>query len=166
MEPTKKPTLRERLFEKCQIMGRSPKTAETYWGCCEKFLRWQRARCGEWVHPDRMGAREIEEFLTHLARDRKVSPSTQNQNLQGILFLYHRVLKIEIQGVNAMRAKRPIYVPTVLSRDEIASLFKQLIGRDRLIAFLCYACDSSPAISSSSPRSSSHLGISHVPGRP
>jgi len=40
------------------------------------------------THPEKMGEKEIGVFLTYLAVKKNVSPSTQNQALQAILFLY------------------------------------------------------------------------------
>lgn len=119
------------------MLNRSPKTADAYWGWCYQFLKFF-VRGSTWTHPRDLGPRDIEAFLTHLARDRHVAPSTQNQALQGILFLYHRVLQIQIQGVDALRAKPNRYLPTVLNRDETRRLFAQLHGRDKLVASLCF----------------------------
>jgi hypothetical protein len=63
-----------------------------------------------------MSGREIEEFLTHLAVEENVAASTQNQALNAILFLYKEVLKQELDvQVDAVRAKRNRYLPTVLT---------------------------------------------------
>jgi hypothetical protein len=50
------------------------------------------------THPLKMGKVEVEAFLTWLAVNRKVSPSTQNQALQAILFLYRRYWKLNCHG--------------------------------------------------------------------
>ena len=126
--------------EKCRVLRYSPKTFDTYWHWIRAFLVFERSVCGEWVHPSKVGRAEIERYLTHLAVKQNVSPNTQNLALQGILFLYRHVLKIEIVGVNALRAKKPLYLPTVFSVDEIAKLFTQLSGRNKLIAGLGYGC--------------------------
>jgi integrase len=104
---------------KCKVLGYSPKTFKTYWHHIESFLRHERNLRGEWVHPTKLGREEIERFLTHLAVKQHVSPNTQNLALQGILFLYRHVLRIDIQGVNALRAKKPLFIPVVLSVDEV-----------------------------------------------
>jgi len=86
-----------------------------------------------------MGAPEISQFLTWLAVDRRVSASTQNQALAGLLFLYKAVLNVEIGSVPAVvRARTPDRLPVVLSRDEIGALLKQLTGTERLIVKLLY----------------------------
>jgi len=86
-----------------------------------------------------MGVPEIEAFLSHLAVEGKVAASTQNQALSAILFLYQQVLNQELDGrVNALRAKRPEYFPTVLTPEEVNSVLLQMSGVHRLIAQILY----------------------------
>lgn len=90
-------------------------------------------------HPREMGANKVEDFLTHLATDRKVSASTHNQALSAILFLYREVLAIELpwlNGINRPAQKRRI--PSVLTKDEVAGLLAQMDGVTALIARLLY----------------------------
>ncbi|MEZ5464046.1 MAG: integron integrase [Lysobacteraceae bacterium] len=90
-------------------------------------------------HPQEMGAAEIERFLTGLAVNGKVSASTQNQALSALLFLYRKVLKVDLPWMeNVVRARRSVRVPTVLSRDEVTRLLACLDGRPWLIASLLY----------------------------
>lgn len=142
MVNSKPKRLKEQFSDKCRMMGRSYKTAEVYWEWCVRFMRfdWKRrgGRESDWVHPKDMGRVEIEYFLSHLANQLNVSPSTQNQAFSGILFMYRNVLEIEIRGVDALRATKPSYIPSVLSVNEIVALLKCLTGRNRLIAYLCY----------------------------
>jgi integron integrase len=81
-------------------------------------------------HPNTMGTSEIEQFLTHLATANKVAASTQNQALGALLFLYRDVLKMEVGELNAVRARRPVRVPTVMSRDEARKLLQGLAELD------------------------------------
>ena len=74
-----------------------------------------------------MGRPEIESFLSHLAVDRNVAPSTQNQALHAILFLYREVLEQPVQGrINALRAQELRRLPTVLTVDEVQKLPDQM----------------------------------------
>ena len=67
-------------------------------------------------HPADMAALEIEAFLTHLAVDRQVSASTQNQALAALLFTYQKVLNIEPPWLDGIvRAKLPRHLPVVLT---------------------------------------------------
>ena len=74
-------------------------------------------------HPETMGAEEVERFLTHLATVDKVAASTQNQALNALVFLYREVLRMDLGNFDAVRARRPVRVPTVLSQVESAAIF-------------------------------------------
>jgi integrase len=90
-------------------------------------------------HPREMGAAEVEAFLTHLAVDRTVSFSTQNQALAALLFLYKQVLSIELPWLdNLTWAKRPARLPTVLSREEVHAVLGRMDGIYGLMARLLY----------------------------
>ncbi len=69
-----------------------------------------------------MGKAEIEAFLTHLAVEGQVSASIQNQALSALVFLYREVLNLEMSGIDAVRAKRPQSVPTVLTKQEAIAI--------------------------------------------
>jgi len=66
------------------------KTEKSYVQWIKRYILFHKKR-----HPKEMGKLEVEQFLTWLAVDRKVSASTQNQALQAILFLYRKVLSME-----------------------------------------------------------------------
>lgn len=82
---------------------------------------------------------KISAFLTHLAVQRHVSASTQNQALNALVFLYRNVLEIELGTIDHLpRARMPGRVPVVLSRDEVARVLKQLAGSMWLIVVLLH----------------------------
>jgi len=88
-----------------------------------------------------MGKQEAEQFLSHLAVDRNVAASTQNQALSAILFLYKEVLEQDIGWLeNVERAKRPARLPVVLTATEVRAVLAHLEGRYRLMANLLPAC--------------------------
>jgi integrase len=81
----------------------------------------------------------LSSFLTWLASSRRVSASTQNQALSAVLFMYRDVLHIEIGRIDHVpRARVPVRVPVVLSRDEVARIMKHLDGVLWLIVALLY----------------------------
>jgi len=82
--------------------------------------------------------REIAAFLTHLAVDRNVAASTRNQALSALLFLYREVLEMDPGPVDAVRAKRPKRLPTVLTKEEVRAVIAAMSGTNRLIARLLY----------------------------
>ncbi len=89
-----------------------------------------------------MGKNEIEEFLTYLAVEEKVSPSTQNQAFSAILFLYREVLGIDMsdENIQALRAQERKHIPVVLTRYEIKSVLENLCGIYEVIVSLMYGC--------------------------
>jgi integron integrase len=116
--------LLDRVRHAIRVRHFSYRTEQAYVYWIEKFIRYHGIR-----HPDTMGAPEVEAFLTHLAVDGHVAASTQNQALAALLFLYKAVLERDIGRLDAVRAQRPLRVPTVLSRDEVHALLEAL---DRL----------------------------------
>jgi len=86
-----------------------------------------------------MGAAEVAAFLTSLAVQGKVAASTQNQALSALLFLYREVLGVELPWLDdVIRAKRPVHLPVVLTRDEVRTVLQRLDGVPRLMAVLLY----------------------------
>lgn len=112
----------------------SPRTEEAYLHWTREFLRFHGRR-----HPRDLGGDGIVAFLNHLAVVRRVSASTQNQALCALVFLYRKVLELEMPALEGLeRAQRPDHLPTVLSRREVGALLDQLLPPFRLIAELLY----------------------------
>lgn len=90
-------------------------------------------------HPRDLGEKEITAFLSYLAVEKNVAASTQNQALSAILFLYKKVLMIDLEWLdNVIRAKRPVRLPVVLPREKVFRLLKILSGTNKLMAYLLY----------------------------
>jgi integron integrase len=85
-----------------------------------------------------MGGKEVADFLTYLAVDRKVSASTQNQALNAIVFLYKEVIGIPPGSFEFKQASRGKRLPVVLSRDEIKKVLSKLQGEFHLMASMLY----------------------------
>jgi integron integrase len=120
--------------EQIRTRHMSYRTEKTYLHWMHRFILFHERR-----HPREMGGPEVEAFLTHLAVARKVSASTQNQALQAVLFLYRRVLGIELPWLtNVTRAPRSRHLPVVLTRVEVARVMAELQGNYWLIAGLLY----------------------------
>ncbi|MDZ7787041.1 MAG: integron integrase [Halofilum sp. (in: g-proteobacteria)] len=110
------------------------RTEQAYLDWTRRFILFHGKR-----HPRDMGADEVRAFLTHLAVDGNVAPSTQNQALNALVFLYRYVIERplgEIPGI--VRANRPPKLPVVLSRDEIGRVLAGLSGAYWLVACLQY----------------------------
>jgi len=129
-----KPRLIDQVRSILRLHHYSIRTEETYVQWIKRFIFFHNKR-----HPKEMGEKEVSAFLTHLAVDKHVSASTQNQALSAILFLYKRVLEIELEWLdNVVRAKRPKYLPVVLTKTEVMRVLDAMTGTNALIAKLLY----------------------------
>lgn len=91
------------------------------------------------THPKDMGENEVQEFLTYLASERKVSASTQNQALSALIFLYRNVLHKELDlPTRLITAKRSTQFPTVLTPTEVRNVLQYVEDTAGLIARLLY----------------------------
>jgi len=129
-----KSQLLEKMRAEIRLRHYSLRTEQSYIHWVRRFILFHNKR-----HPAEMGEREVTAYLTHLAVDRKVSASTQNQALSAILFLYRQVLDIKLEWLDeVIRAKRPQHLPVILSRKEINILLDEIPGTNGLIARLLY----------------------------
>ncbi len=121
--------LLDRVRDAIRLRHYSYRTAEAYVGWIRRYILFHSKR-----HPQEMGIAEINAFLTHLAVDRKVSASTQDQALAALLFLYQEVLEIRIGWVDiAVRATRPRRLPVVLTRAEVREILRRMSGVPRVM---------------------------------
>ncbi len=128
------PKLLDRVRARVRTLHYSYRTEKAYLYWIRQFILFSGRR-----HPKSLGKAEIEHYLSHLAVDRRVSASTQNQALCAILFLYKRVLEVDIGWLdNIVRAKTPERVPVVLSRDEVEAVLNRMSGKYWLMASLMY----------------------------
>jgi len=128
------PRLLDRVRQSARVRHLSPRTEEAYIHWIRRYILHHGKR-----HPAEMGEREISHFLSSLATDGRVSASTQNQALSALLFLYQEVLNRRLEWLEGVvRAKRPVRLPVVLTRDEVAAILGQLDGTCHLMASLMY----------------------------
>ncbi|MBB4656729.1 site-specific recombinase XerD [Xanthomonas sp. F14] len=114
----------DRVRDRLQRLGRAKRTEDAYVGWIRRFILANDKR-----HPETMGVREVEAFLTMLAARDGVAPSTQNQALAALLFLYREVLGRDLSWMDEIqRAKRPRRLPIVLSEVEVMAVLAQMEG--------------------------------------
>lgn len=124
------PTIRASL----RVRHYSRRTEEAYIGWIKRYIFFHNKR-----HPASMGGDEVNAFLTSLAVDGHVSASTQAQALSALLFLYRYVFDDPLPWLNdVVRATRPLYVPAVMTPEEVLGLLNKLSGTPKLIALLLY----------------------------
>lgn len=131
---TEPPKLLDRVRGKIRLKHYSIRTEQAYVDWIKRYILFFDKR-----HPKDLGAHEVEQFLTHLAVERRVSASTQNQAKSALLFLYKEVLAIDLPWLdNVERAKAPKRLPVVLTPAEIQKILAQLDGTNLLITSLLY----------------------------
>jgi len=128
------PRLLDRVRGAIRVRQYSMATEKAYISWIRRFTLFHGKR-----HPEHMAKAEAETFLTHLAVNRSVSPATQNQALQAILFLYRSVLGFELPWLDdVVRSKPKRRLPVVLSKSEVKSLLGNINLFFHLPASLMY----------------------------
>ena len=128
------PKLLDRLRIHLRTRHYSIRTEEAYVDWARRFILFHDKR-----HPQDMGAAEVQAFLSHLAVDRQVSASTQNQAKAALLYLYKQVLQVDLPWLDeVVQAKRPRRLPVVLTPGEVRDLLLHVQGTAGLIAQLMY----------------------------
>ncbi len=132
LEPRPRKLL-DQVRDAVRVKHYSYSTEKTYVYWIRRFILFHNKR-----HPNEMGTAEVTQFLTHLAVTEHVAATTQNQALNAIIFLYRVVLQQELVGIDAVRAKRSRYLPTVLTPDEVQPVISHLYGVYKLVIQLLY----------------------------
>ena len=128
------PKLLEQVRHIIQTKRYSIRTEQAYLHWIKQFILFHNKR-----HPSELSEPHVSRFLSHLAVDKKVAASTQNQALSAIVFLYREILNTPLDWLDDLeRAKRPAKLPVVLSRDEVRAVLAQLDGSKWLMASLLY----------------------------
>jgi len=128
------PRLMDRVHAKLRAGHYSRLTEKAYVTWIRRFILFHGKQ-----HPLTLGPQHVEAFLSHLAVEGRVAAPTQNQALNALLFLYRRVLEVELPWLDGVvRAKKPSRLPVVLSADEISAVLSQLRGVYWLLAGLMY----------------------------
>ena len=131
---TKPPKLLDQVREAIRTKHYSYRTEQTYVEWIKRYILFHKKR-----HPKDMGADEVQAYITHLANERMVAASTQNQALSAIMFLYRYVLQKEIVfPSDIVRANKPERLPTVLSHTEAMAVINNLSGVPQLITKILY----------------------------
>lgn len=128
--------IESKMREVLRLKHRSYSTEKTYLG----WLRAFRGKLGNKAPTELLSA-DIQTFLSHLAVEKQVAPSTQNQALNALVFLYRQVLDKEVdQDLDAVRAQKKRRLPVVMTPSEVQAVFARLNGTKLLMAKLIYGC--------------------------
>lgn len=128
------PRLLDQLRQHLRARHYSLRTEQVYLDWVRRFIRFHGLR-----HPRELGPLEVEAFLTHLAVERQVAASTQNQAKAALLYLYKNVLGLALPWLDeVVQAKAPRRLPLVLTEREVRELLAAMHGTMGLIASLLY----------------------------
>ena len=130
LPPLKSVRLLDQLRERIRLLHYSLRTEEAYVYWARAFIRFHGLR-----HPAEMGKAEVEGFLMHLAAQKGLSASTHRQALSALIFLYDKVLGLQLPWLAEIGRPVPVRrLPVVLSRDEVTAVLGGLQGVHRVLA--------------------------------
>jgi integrase len=134
------PNPKLKFMEQCREVMRfkhySIRTERCYCDWLRRYIHFHKMRSWEELTQDPKAKMEL--FLSDLAVNGQLAAATQNQAFNALLFLYREVLGQAIEGVNAVRADRPVRVPVVLTRDETRRVILAMSGTTQLVVKLLY----------------------------
>lgn len=111
--------LQEKMKGYMLVRSYSEDTIESYLNCVSSFCAYlkRNPKIKAMPHKER-----IEAYLTWLVTYKDVSPSTQNVHLSALILLHNKLLGMDIQGINAMRARERHRIPPILLREQVLVL--------------------------------------------
>ena len=132
--PPPQPRLLDSLRHAIRRRHYSIRTEDTSVDWARRFILFHGKR-----HPRDLGPEDVTAFLTHLAVQRQVAPSTQNQAKSALLFMYREVLQLHLPWLDEVTAaKSHRRLPVVLTPSEVRALLNELSGTTGLLASLLY----------------------------
>jgi len=133
--PNPKLKLLDQVREVLRLRHYSIRTEQSYCDWVRRYIRFHGMKSREELVP---GTGKVEAFLSDLAINGRVAAATQNQAFNALLFLYREVLHEPFENVQAVRAKRPVRVPTVLTPEEVKRVIEAMSGTPQLVVKLLY----------------------------
>jgi integron integrase len=129
-----KPKLLDQVKTQMRTMHYSKRTEESYVNWIKRYIVFNNK-----IHPNNLSKEHIKNFLNYLAVTRNVSASTQNQALQGVLYLYKEILHKDVGWVDDIqRPTKPKHIPVVYSKAEAHAVLNNMSGLPLFIAQLLY----------------------------
>jgi site-specific recombinase XerD len=126
--------LLDEVWDYMRLHHYSIHTERTYCDWIKKFVRFHDMKSRNDLSE---GEKKIELFLTHLAVQGNVSPSTQNQAMNALVFLYKKALNLPLDDeINAVRAHKKVNAPVVMTREETAKVIALTTGTSQLVVKL------------------------------
>ena len=114
-EDQPRPYLYSKIRDAMRLQGYARNTEKAYLGWIRRFLNYFDRQ-----HPRSLGPDAVADYLTHLAVELEVVSSTQTQALSSLLFLYEKVLGIDVGQLDGLvRARKSHRLPVVMTRREV-----------------------------------------------
>src|SRR5450756_1844018 len=136
MSTENKGKLLDEVRRKMRLLHYSIHTERSYCDWIRWFVKFHRMKSRDDLAG---GEAKIEAFLTHLAVDQSIAPSTQNQAMNALVFLYKQVLQQRLdEAINAIRATPRARLPVVMTREEVSRVLTLMSGTPQLITQLLY----------------------------
>lgn len=138
MSSSKEKKLLEQVREIMRVKHYSIHTERTYCDWIKRFVAFHHMSSRADL---KNGEQKVEQFLTWLAIEKNVAPATQNQAMNALVFLYKTILKTPLtEEINAVRSRRKLNVPIVMTRDEVRTVLNMMEGTPQLAVKILYGC--------------------------
>lgn len=123
----------ESIRSEMRVRSYSIRTEKTYLFWIKRFILFNNKR-----HPTELGAPEVKAFLTWLVTSNNVAMNTQKVALNAIVFLYHKIMKIDLGDLGFKLATKQRTVPVVLSANEVSKILHNMTGTSKLVIEMLY----------------------------
>ena len=130
---TRAPRLVEEVRRLIRERHLSYSTEKTYVHWIRSYIRFHRPQ-----HPRELGGAEVDQYLSWLAVERRVSPGTQSIALNALVFLYQRCFQIDLGKLEYRRPKPKRRLPQVLTHKEAMFIIARLQPQPSLMIRLMY----------------------------
>lgn len=122
-----------KLIKACRRRNFLWRTEQCYRGWIKRMVRFI-----EPMAPETIDGEDIGRFLSEIALRGRVSPATQKQALNAIVFFMREGLGREPGEIDFRRARPKVRMPVVLTPGECSRLFGEMEGTVRLVAEVMY----------------------------
>jgi len=134
-KPNSEYSLMDQVREVLRYYHYAYSTEQSYSSWILQYIKFYGGK----TDPKDMGKNEVERFLSYLTKKRNVAAATQKQALNALIFLYKKVLDIDLGGgIAPTRSKRRMNLPNVFTQEEVAGLLDKMKGKHALMAKLLY----------------------------
>ncbi len=125
--------LRQQMHDAMLVRGLALHTRQAYIESVARLARYYHAS------PDALTPEQVEAWLLHLVRDRKLSFGSVNHAAAACRFFYAKVLNQEQAAFAVPMAKAPHKQPDILARAELAALFAAAPLHAKTLLMTAYA---------------------------